>query len=85
VCFVGGNAEGARHVVDVHLRHESEVGTLSQKQLSSSTKNGKPITGGCITAAGKPRARNRIFRSENFTINGTFLLEIDLICVLRRP
>jgi len=40
---------------------------------------GKPTTGGCITAARKPRARNRIFRSENLTIDGRFLLEIYIV------
>jgi len=34
-----------RHVVDVHLRHKVGVGTLYQKQLSLSTKDGEPTKG----------------------------------------
>ena len=36
----GEEADGARLEVDVHFRHKVGVGTLSQKQLSSSTRIG---------------------------------------------
>ena len=49
---------------------------------------GKPTTGGCITAARKPRARNRIFRSENLTIiifvNSLSLPQIHFLWLCRK-